>query len=94
VLGEFPSVQSEVLLKDLDGLTKAITESDHEVDVVDVLTAGEAVGEVVARIDDGLEVATVRADETKAAFDGLGVGRFVTQLLEGERHRQVVAQAA
>ena len=68
-------VEAQVLLETYDCGAKGVTESDQQIDVVDVPTTGEAVGEVVARIDndDGLEVATVGTDETKTPLDGLGV---------------------
>ena len=87
-------VEAQEVLQAPNGIAKAIAEGEQEVDVVDVLPTAKTVGQVVAGIHDGLEIAAMRADETETALDGLGVGRFVTQLLEGERHRQVVAQAA
>ena len=51
------------MLKLLHGLDETVFGGEHQVDVVDVLAATEAMGEVVAVIDDGAEFTAVVADE-------------------------------
>lgn len=75
----FPVVQKKIFLKDADGLLEVVSGGDQEVDVVEVFSATEAMGEVVARVDGGLEFAAVRAEKTKTAFAAFGVRRAGAQ---------------
>ena len=48
-----------------DGGAEVVVEGHQQVDVVEVLLAAEAVGEVVARVDRGPHLAAVRAEEAE-----------------------------
>ncbi len=47
----FVLVSSQPLLEDFDGWDEVVTLDHHQVDVVEVLAAAEAVGKIVAWID-------------------------------------------
>src|SRR5438132_12661453 len=77
-----------------NGGEEVIVEVDEQVDVVEVLLAREAVGEVVARIDGGAHFAATRADEAEVAFAHFGWGPVAAQSGDRHGHGQVVANAA
>lgn len=54
------------------GGEEVVADVDEQIDVVDVLAATEAVGEVVAWIDGGAQFAAMGALEAVAAFDDFG----------------------
>jgi len=77
-----------------DGGAEIIVEGDEQVDVVEVLFAAEAVGEVVARIDGGAHFAAMGAEEAEVAFAHFGGRPRAAQRGDGDGHGQVVADAA
>ena len=87
-------VLREPVLQNGDGRHEVVSERDQQVDVVQVLPAGEAVGEVVPRIDGGPHLAAARADETEIAFADFGRRPLAAESGEGDRHRQIVVPAA
>jgi hypothetical protein len=84
----------EPALEQGDGGAEVIGEGQQQVDVVEVVLAAETMGEVVAWVDGGTHVAAVRAEEAEIAFAHLGRRPRAAQGGDGDRHRQVVAQAA
>ena len=80
------------MLKLLHGVEETEFGSEQQVDVVDVLAATEAMGEVVAGIDGGAEFTAVVADETETTVNVFGVRAFAIQLLDDEGHGQIVTQ--
>ena len=58
--------------EDLDGGAEVVAEGDQQVDVVEVLLAAEAVGEVVARVDEGFEFTAGGTEEAEVAFAPFG----------------------
>ena len=77
-----------------DGGEEVVVELDEQVDVVEVLFASEAVGEVVAWVDGGAHVAAVWAEEAEVAFAHFGRRPVAAEGGDGDGHGQVVAQAA
>src|SRR5476651_1785976 len=62
----------EHAFQESDGIAEAVVELDEQVDVVDILSAVEAVGEVVARVDGGAHFAAMGTDETEVTFADFG----------------------
>ena len=69
----------EPATEDFNGTAEVVAEFDEQVDVVDVPRTGEAVGEVVARVHDGLHLTTVGALEAEAAFAPFSYGSVGTE---------------
>ena len=86
-------VTQQPVFQERDGGGEGVTELNQEVDVVEVLAAAEAVGEVVLGVDGGLHLAAVRAEEAEVALDVLGRRGFVAEGGEGDRHGQVVTDS-
>ena len=83
----------EPALQESDGGAEVIVQRQEQVDVVEVLLAAEAVGQVVAWVDGGPHFAAARAEEAEVAFADLGRRSRTPESGNGDRHRQVVAQA-
>ena len=66
-LGQSCLVSLEPAFQDLNGTAEVVAELDEQVDVVDIPRTGEAVGEVVAGVHDGLQFAAVGAEEAEGA---------------------------
>ena len=64
--------------EDGDGDGEVVAEGHEQVDVVEVAGAAEAMGEVVAGVDGGEQVAAVRAEEEESAFADFGEWTFAT----------------
>ena len=77
-----------------DGGEEVVVELNEQVDVVEVLFASEAVGEVVAWVDGGAHFAAVGAEEAEVTFAHFGWRAFAAKSGDGDGHGQVVAQAA
>ena len=77
-----------------DGGAEVVVERHEQVDVVEVLLAAEAVGEVVAWIDGGAHLAAAGTEEAEVAFAHLRRRPVAAEGGDGDRHRQVVADAA
>ena len=86
------SVLFEPAFEDRDGGAEVVAERHEQVDVVEVLLAGEAVGEVVARVDGGQHFAAVRAEEAEVAFAHFGWRPVAAEGGDGDGHGQVVAK--
>jgi len=82
------------MFEDGDGTREVEVECEQQVDVVEVLVAGEAVGEVVSRVDIGEHVNAMRAEEAEAAVAHLRGRAFAAEVGDGDGHRQVVAESA
>ena len=87
-------VRLEPALQQRHGRQEVVVQAQQQVDVVEVFLAAEAVGQVVAWVDRGQHLAAVRAQEAEVAFAHLRRRPFPAQRGDGDRHRQVVAQAA
>ena len=70
-------VLSEPALEEGDRGEEVIVEGEQQVDVVEVLLAREAVGEVVARVDGGAHLAAAWADEAEVALAHFARGNRV-----------------
>ena len=86
-------VPVEKSLEDGDGGAKVIAERHQKIDVVDVLLAAEAVGEVVAGVDGGEHLAAVRAKKAEVAVADFRGWPVAAEGGDGDPHRQVVANA-
>ena len=81
-------------MKERDSFNEAVPGCDHKIDVVDVFSATEAMGEIVPGVDAGTEFSAVLAEKAESALDAFGVRRVVDELLNGKVHGQIVAQGA
>jgi len=63
----------------------------QQIDVVEVFMAGEAVGQVVFRVDVNEHFAAVRAEEDEAAVSNFRRRSLTPERGDGDGHRQVVA---
>ncbi len=62
------SIFVEPAFEPIDGRAEVLIEGEQEVDVVEVFVAVEAVSEIVSRVDGGLYLAAVGAEEAEVAF--------------------------
>ena len=62
----------EPLFEDFDCGGEVVAEFEEEVDVVEVSSGAEAVGEVVSRVDGDAQSSAARAEEAEVAFEGFG----------------------
>lgn len=81
----------EPLGEDVGGGLEVVAEGDQEIDVVVVSLAAEAMGEIVARVDGGAQLAAVGTEEAEVTFEVLGGWRLVAETPEGDFHRQRIA---
>ena len=86
-------VLREPAFEEGDSGEEVIVEGEEQVDVVEVLFAREAVGEVVARVDGGAHLAAAWADEAEVAFAHFARGSLAAEGGDGDGHGQVVANA-
>ena len=61
-------VLKEPAFEDRDGRTEVIAEGDEQVNIVEVLCAGEAVREIISRVDGGPQFAAAWAEEAEVAI--------------------------
>ena len=73
---------------------EVVSDCDEQIDVVEVGFATEAMGEVVSRVERGLQFSAPRAEEAEISFDLLGGRRMLAELADGHVHRQIVADRA
>ena len=66
--GQSRFVAFEPATEDFNGTAEVVAEFDEQKDVVDVPRTGEAVGEVVARVDRGLHFAAAGARKDEVGF--------------------------
>ena len=84
-------VLDEPFAEDGGGCFEVVAEFDEQIDVVEVGLTTEAVGEVVARVERGLQFAALRAEEAEIPFNLLGGWTMLAELADGHVHRQIVA---
>jgi hypothetical protein len=84
-------VLSEPLLEQVDGRDEVPTEGHQDVDIVPVAIATEAVSQIVAWIHGGSKFFATGTLKTEVAFDLLRDGTVLAKPLNGDLHRQVVA---
>ncbi len=66
---EVVTVLVQPVFQDADGCQEVVALQHHQVDVVGVLAAAEAVGQVILRIDRRFQFAAVQTLKTKIAID-------------------------
>ena len=76
-----------------DGGAEVVAELEQEVDVVEVLTAAEAMGQVVLGVDGGFHLAAVRAEKSEVALGEFGRRGLVVEGGDRDLHGQVVADS-
>jgi len=54
--------------QECDGGEEAVAKCAEQVEIVEISVAGEAVGQVIARVDGGEQFAAARAEEDEAAW--------------------------
>jgi len=86
-------VLREPAFEEGDSGEEVIVEGEEQVDVVEVVCAREAVGEVVARVDGGAHLAAAWADEAKVTLAHFARGSLAAEGGDGDGHGQVVANA-
>ncbi len=72
--------------EDGDGDGEVVAEGHEQVDVVEVAGAAEAVGEVIAGVNGGEQVAAMRAEEEQSAFPDFGGWAVATEGSDGDGH--------
>jgi hypothetical protein len=87
-------VPGEPPFEDRDGRPEVVAGGEQQVEVVDVRVTGEAVGQVVPRVDGGEHLAAAGAQEDEPAVAGLRRRAVPAEGGDRHRHRQVVAEAA
>ena len=92
-MGALGLVAQQPLFQLSDGGAEGGAELDQEIDVVEVLTAAEAVGEVVLGVDGGFHLAAVGAEEAEIALAPFGRRGLVAQRGHRDWHGQIVADS-
>jgi hypothetical protein len=77
----------EPIFEECDGGAEVVTEGDEQIDVVEVVVAIEAVGEVIAWVDGGPHVAAAGAEEAEVAVAPLGGRALAAEQGDGDGHR-------
>ena len=77
--------------QDRDSGFEVVAEGHEEVDVVEILLAAEAMGEVVARVDGGEHFLAMRTEEAESSFAAFGRRAIGAEGGDGDGHGQVVA---
>jgi hypothetical protein len=84
-------VAFEQAFEDCDRSDEVLAEQHQQVDVVEVFVAVKAMSEVVARVDSGLQFATVWAHEEESAVSHFRGRAITTEGGDRDGHRQIVA---
>ena len=72
--------------QDADGGFEVVAEGEEEVNVIEVLLAAEAVGEVVSRVDGGEHFLAMGAEEAIASFAAFGRRAIGAEGGDGDGH--------
>ena len=67
-----PLVGPQPLFQQFDGREEVVAQRDEQVDIVEVSTAAEAMGQVIARVDGSAKLAAAGTAEAEVAFDLFG----------------------
>ena len=78
--------------QDADGGFEVVAEDHEQVDVVEILAAAEAVGEVVAGVDGGEHFLAMGTEESIASFAAFGRWAIGAEGGDGDGHGEVVAK--
>jgi hypothetical protein len=81
------------LFEKCDGGEEVVAELSQQVDIVEIPAAGEAVGQVVARIDGGEQFIAAWAEEDEASVAEFRRRAVAAEGGDGDGHRQVIADS-